>query len=165
MVGPMFWLLALALAAQTGTEQPAPYIAPPKLPGGFSHVGAYMPSTQLLEWCKSQDVTEVRSCDSYIAGVVEAAGMIDVDFPRGPIDTGQGDYVKRMFDMRFRVIAYIEAMPRSNMTDPASRSVYDALIGKYFYQGSHKTELPYRQDRSGRKPAVDPSSGMTAKFE
>jgi len=87
---------------------------------------------------------QLDQCDAYISGVAEAAGMIDVDFPKRLVDTTQIGKFDVQPDIRKVVVDYIDSLPNSRMSDPAARSVYDALATTYPYAGAHKSQIPYR---------------------
>lgn len=139
------WLVALMLLTTTvGQDKIQAAETPPVFSDGLSHIGGYIPNAQLLIWCTSNDIGEVRSCDGFIEGVTNATGMIDVGFPRGPIDTSGDFSAQTPVDVRNRVVTYLNALPNRRMSSPAARSVYDALVSKYPYTGRHKQDIPYR---------------------
>lgn len=92
------------------------------------HIGAYIPSSQLLQWCKSVDASEFRSCWSYIDGVVNSAGIVETTWPQGYIEIPTGTQPNVILT---DVIAYIEKLPKEKLSKPASEAVYAALINKY----------------------------------
>lgn len=140
----MFWVLALALFAQQPTSKGQTGSEKLAFPDGQSQIGSYTPNAQLLAWCTGKTEADGSSCVSYINGLIDSSGMIDADFPRGPIDTTGQSPERVMIDIRDTVVAYLNSLPNTRMTEPASRSVYDALVSKYPYTGKHRNELPFR---------------------
>lgn len=139
------WIWALMLVTNmSATGQSVTVEKPPVFLDGLDHIGGYIPNSQVLIWCTSNDIAEIRSCDGFINGVVNTAGMIDVEFPRGPIDTGGDYYAQKFIDIRNTVVSYLNSLPNRRMSSPAARSVYDALVAKYPYTGPHKQDIPYR---------------------
>jgi hypothetical protein len=122
------------------TSAQSPNLPPLDLPeGDVPHIGSYTPSSQLLRWCAGTKPAEQMLCDGYISGVLNAAGMADASFPKGAIDAPYApDEIRKV------VVDYLQALPNVDMTTPASRSVYEALVAKYPYSGFLKPYLPIR---------------------
>lgn len=139
-------LLLAGVQANIPTKDIAPF---PKFADGVEQIGLYTPVAQLLDWCSSTKQLQLRQCNAYISGVVEASGMIEVDFPQGPIDTMRIGKLDIRDDIRKVVIDYIDALPKSRMSEAAARVVYEALVARYPYIGAHKAEIPYRPKNGG----------------
>ena len=141
----MALFLALTLLAQLDPVQQQPRVeSAPKFSDGIDHVGVYLPNSQLLSWCTSKEGWELLACDRFIDGVVETAGMIDVDFPDGLIDTMTVSISGDRSVLRKLVISYIDTLPKIAMAKSAARSVYAAVVSNYPYSGSHRLEIPFR---------------------
>jgi hypothetical protein len=137
-------LLALALSIQgTQAVQPSPDEAAVTFPDGIGHIGSFIPNAQLLSWCTSKVRDEQSYCRIFIKGVVDAAGMIDVGFPSGPIDTSKIEPLKEGEQTYTQVVSFLQSIPNAQMANPAARSVYTALAAKYPYTGVHRHEIPF----------------------
>lgn len=148
----MLLVFALALAAQQPPSDSPRLLELPAFPDGQNHIGSYTPNAQLLAWCSGNTQADVSSCIGYIIGVIDASGMIDADFPQGPIDTSGKAPERIMIEIRDRVVVYLNALPNTRMTNPASRTVYEALVSKYPYFGKHRKDLPLRPKINSAEP-------------
>ena len=73
--------------------------------------------------------------------------MADASFPKGAIETPTYDAA----ELRKTVVDYLQALPNVEMTGPASRSVYEALVAKYPYSGFLKPYLPIRPTQDDKQ--------------
>lgn len=98
------------------------------------HIGGYTPNSQMLMWCKSEELDEYASCRSFIAGVIESSGMPASQWPKGlielPLDV-------MTWDMVPAVIAHIEGLPLEKMSEPAAVSIYEAVVARHPYRPRH----------------------------
>lgn len=147
----MMWLLVLALSIQGNQEvQPSPDKAVVAFPDGVGHIGSYIPNAQLLSWCTSKVRDEQLYCRLFIKGVVDTAGMIDVGFPNGPIDTSKIESFRESEQTTDQVVLFLQSLPNTQMVYPAARSVYAALAVKYPYTGVHRAEIPFNPKQNAK---------------
>ncbi|WP_425505326.1 Rap1a/Tai family immunity protein [Sphingomonas piscis] len=95
------------------------------------HLGAYIPNSQLLSWCKHKQVGDWENCSSFIDGVIQATGMQDTKWPKGPIAL---PIPKTGRDVVPIVVQYLEKLGSEDMSRPAVRSVYEAVVSAYPYK-------------------------------
>lgn len=95
------------------------------------HIGGYVPNSQLLSWCKSQEPSDFQQCWSFIEGVIEATGMPDTKWPKGPIELPPGVLGYQLIPT---VVHHLEGLGSEKMSGPAVRSVYDAVVAVHPYK-------------------------------
>jgi hypothetical protein len=75
-------------------------------------------------------------CWPYISGVIESSGITASKWPKGPIELPMGTSALSVIP---DVVAYIEHLKPEDQTQPASESVYEAVVAKYPYK-PHRLE-------------------------
>jgi len=109
-------ILSLTVASMLAADNPMP------------HFGQYTPNSQLLSWCKSSNPSDYERCWTFIEGAVEASGMPDTTWPKGPIEVPPGVLGRDLIPI---VVERIGHIAPENMAAPAVRSVYDAVVAVY----------------------------------
>ncbi len=97
------------------------------------HIGGYTPNSQLLRWCKSQKPDEYASCWTFISAVVESTGMTDAKWPEGAIELPRDVYAHNLVPT---VAQNIEKLEPEEMSSPAVRSVYQAVVAVHPHRPS-----------------------------
>jgi hypothetical protein len=111
--------VSLAVVLVLGTQAPTQ-----------AHVGGFVPNSQLLTWCKSNEAAEYAQCWAFIEAVVEATGMADTKWPKGRVELPDSVFGPKLIPT---VVQHIEQLDREKMSRPAVRSVYDAVVALYPY--------------------------------
>ncbi|MDR6128112.1 hypothetical protein QE361_002677 [Sphingomonas sp. SORGH_AS802] len=136
--------MLLLLASQAGGTMDSKHDVPfPAVPPDISAVGIYTPNADLLRRCTSKQAYQVLSCNYYIEGVEQAAGMVTARFPKGFVALDPSvDPTKAIVEKRQLVVDYINALPNTEMSSPAAYSVYAALVAKFPFKGFNMQSLP-----------------------
>jgi hypothetical protein len=103
------------------------------------HIGHYTPNSQLLSWCKSKEIRDYDQCRTFIEAVIESTGLPDVNWPKGAIELPDGVYAHHLIPA---VVRHIAGLAQEDMSKPAVRSVYHAVVAEH----------PYKSQPSPRGP-------------